>query len=189
MRCTTRLACAAWLVVAVACFEDGPIVQDTSSSSTGGTDPSGATTAGPGPITTTDDHSGTADGSGSTTQGDPTVGDSTSVPPLTDGTGTTDDSGTTTGTTTGSTDGSTGGSTTSGSTTEACDPITEDPSGIGVDCLSDLECLPGYTCQPFEGFVFQMTCQILCEQDCDCPMGYVCFEVADKSGSVWHQCG
>ena len=52
-----------------------------------------------------------------------------------------------------------------------------------------LDCPAEYTCQPFAGIVFQQTCQILCTMDCECPAGLTCFEVADKSGAVWYQCG
>ena len=58
-----------------------------------------------------------------------------------------------------------------------------------VNCNRDVDCPTGYTCQPFAGIVFQLSCQILCTQDCECPAGYTCDEIADKSGSTWHQCG
>jgi hypothetical protein len=72
---------------------------------------------------------------------------------------------------------------------EPCVPITEDASGINLECNVDGDCPAGYTCQPFQGIVFQTTCQVLCEQTCECPAGLTCNETADKSGAVWHQCG
>jgi hypothetical protein len=194
MHCTARFVCAAWLVAAAACSDDGLNVQDLNSSSTATA--AGESSGNPtGPVTTADDHGATAGSTGTTPTDSTGATGSTSFSETTvnDNDGTTietsmgeSSSGTTDGSTT---DGSTtDGSTTGGSTTEACEPITEDPSGIGLECQSNLDCLPGYTCQPFEGFAFQITCQILCEEDCDCPMGYTCTEIADKSGAVWHQC-
>ena len=73
-------------------------------------------------------------------------------------------------------------------TGETCVPITDDPSGIGGQCNNDGDCLAGYTCQPFQGIVLEMACQVLCEQTCECPAGLVCTPVADKSGAAWNQC-
>jgi hypothetical protein len=71
---------------------------------------------------------------------------------------------------------------------DACEPLTDDPSAIGVPCGNGLMlCPPEYTCQPFAGIVLQESCQILCAQDCECPDGYTCEEVADK-GNMWMQC-
>jgi hypothetical protein len=89
-------------------------------------------------------------------------------------------------TTTTETTGSTSATTDSG---EVCDPITEDASAINNACNSDLDCPADYTCQPFQGIVLQMTCQVLCEQTCQCPAGLSCIEIADKSGATWGQCG
>lgn len=78
-----------------------------------------------------------------------------------------------------------------GSTTdtgETCVPITEDASGIGSECAVDGDCPAGYTCQPFAGIVLEMSCQVLCEQTCECPAGLSCIAVADKSGASWNQC-
>lgn len=83
------------------------------------------------------------------------------------------------------TDTSSTGTTDSG---EPCVPITDDPSGIGGECSNDGDCLAGYTCQPFQGIVLEMACQVLCEQTCECPAGLVCTPVADKSGAAWNQC-
>lgn len=185
-----RFVYAAWLVVAAAagCSDDGLNVQGLNSSSTagsGGGDSSGNATV---PQTTADDRGGTgsgegpADSSGVATHGDAETGASGSTSDIP--TGTTGDATTTVGTTegTGTTEGSS-------STGEVCQPITEDPSGIGGECTNDVDCPAGYTCQPFAGIVFQLSCQILCTQECECPAGYTCDEIADKSGSTWHQCG
>lgn len=182
-----RFVYAAWLVVAAAgCSDDGLNVQGLNSSSTAGTgggDSSGNATA---PQTTADTRGGTGSGeagsSGVATHGDAETGASGSTSEIP--TGTTGDATTTVGTTegTGTTEGSS-------STGEVCQPITEDPSGIGGECINDVDCPAGYTCQPFAGIVFQLSCQILCTQDCECPAGYTCDEIADKSGSTWHQCG
>ncbi|MEX1366534.1 MAG: hypothetical protein AB1Z98_25645 [Nannocystaceae bacterium] len=75
-----------------------------------------------------------------------------------------------------------------GSSTETgCTVVSDDPSGIGMDCELDEQCLPGYTCQSFEGIVVERSCEILCEADCECPMGYDCVEVMDKV-KTWQQC-
>ena len=65
------------------------------------------------------------------------------------------------------------------------------PQGGGErvgQCNDDGDCLAGYTCQPFQGIVLEMSCQVLCEQTCECPAGLVCTPVADKSGAAWNQC-
>lgn len=185
MRSTARFVCIAWLVAAVACSDDGLNIQGLNSSSsgiaTGGGDSTGqvATTA----DSQSPDASGSGESPGDTTgpadSGPTSTEDGTAGPIDTTGTGDTGDTGTGTGT----------GTTGTGTTGEACDPITEDPSGIGTECRSDLDCLPGYTCQSFEGFAFQQTCQILCTMACECPMGLACLETSDKSGAVWFQCG
>lgn len=180
---------SAWLVVAAAgCSDDGLNVQGQNSSSTGnsGGDSSGNATA---PVTTADEHGGTASADGGTTaqgtQGnvDTSAGSSTSEIP----TGTTVDA--TIGATEGSSSGGPGTTEGSSSTGEVCEPITDDPSFIGGECINDVDCPDGYTCQPFAGIVFQLSCQILCMEDCECPLGYTCLEIADKSGATWHQCG
>jgi hypothetical protein len=71
---------------------------------------------------------------------------------------------------------------------DPCVPITDDPSGIGGECNNDGDCLAGYTCQSFQGIVLEVSCQVLCEQTCECPAGLVCTPVADKSGMSWNQC-
>jgi hypothetical protein len=70
---------------------------------------------------------------------------------------------------------------------DACEPITDDPSEIGNDCGGGVACGPGYTCQPFAGFVLQESCQIICTQDCECPDTYSCVPIQDK-GNQWMQC-
>lgn len=187
MHRTARFVSVAFLALAAAgCSDDGLNVQDLNSSSTAGS--GGDSTANPtSPQTTADTLDGSASGEGSMTggtQGDTGASGGTSETP----TGTTGDATTTVGTTDDTTDG-TGTSEGSSSTGEACQPITEDPSGIGGECINDVDCPVGYTCQPFAGIVFQLSCQILCTQDCECPAGYTCLEIADKSGSTWHQCG
>lgn len=87
------------------------------------------------------------------------------------------------------TSGTTTDTETQGTTDGGCAPITEDPAAIGTDCQAAADCPDGYTCQPFEGFAFQMTCQVLCEQTCQCPMGLTCNETVDKTGVPWFQCG
>lgn len=69
----------------------------------------------------------------------------------------------------------------------ACLPITEDGSGRGADCTRDDQCLPGYVCQGFSGIVFTQSCQIPCEEDCDCPDGLSCEPFTDKAGT-WTSC-
>ena len=125
----------------------------------------------PWPTTTTTDSSTTDDYPDASTYAGPDESTTTDGP---GGSSTTDASGTT------ETDTDTG---------EKCVPITEDPSGVGIQCESDMDCLPGYSCQPFQGIVLQTSCQVLCEQTCECPAGLACLDVADKSGMAWHQCG
>jgi hypothetical protein len=64
---------------------------------------------------------------------------------------------------------------------------TEDPSEIGNACQNGMGCGPGYTCQPFNGFVLQETCQILCADPCECPDNHACVPVMDK-GDAWMEC-
>jgi hypothetical protein len=186
---TTRFVVAAWLAAAVGCSDDGLTVQDQNSSDTGSdTVPPGDST-GNGNPTTGESQGGSADGTGA----EDTTNDVA--------TGPASDGGTTSGTSDGPSSTSEATATEGSSTTEAtatteasstgevCDPITEDPSGIGAACRGPLDCLEGYTCQPFEGFVFQQTCQILCTMDCECPMGLTCMETVDKTGVPWFQCG
>ena len=190
MHRTARFVVSAWLVVAAAgCSDDGLDVQGQNSSSTGnsGGDSSGNPTA---PATTADEHGGTGSADGDSTVGgtqgnvDTSAGSTTSeIPPGSTGDATT--VGATEGTSSSGGPGTTEGSSSTG---EVCEPITEDPSGIGGECINDVDCPAGYTCQGFAGIVFQLSCQILCTQDCECPLGYTCVEIADKSGSTWHQC-
>lgn len=187
MHRTTRFVVAAWLAAAAGCSDDGIPAQGLNSSGTGvDTVPGESTGNGTNP-TTGEDQGGTGNGTGTgpadgDTQGGPDT--DTSGPPPADGsTSVATDDGSTVGTTEAT--GTTEGSPTTG---EVCDPITEDPSGIGVACRGDLDCLEGYTCQPFNGLVFQQTCQILCTMDCECPMGLACVETVDKLGIPWFQC-
>ena len=70
---------------------------------------------------------------------------------------------------------------------DACVPLSDDPGNIGVECNNDAECGPGYTCHPFNGFVLQFTCQILCSEDCECPNNFSCNLMADKIDQ-WMEC-
>lgn len=187
MRLTINVLGLVCLVATAACFDEDPIIQN-SSSSTSGVD----TTTEPPPTATQGGGSSSASGTGdSTGPSDPSETDS--PPGETEGMTTGEPAtGTETGST--STEGTTGtsgtgtGDTGTGTTGDACMPITNDASGIAVDCVSDLDCPAGYTCQPFQGFVMQMQCQILCTDVCECPPGLLCNPVMDKSGSSWSQC-
>lgn len=182
MRLTTSVLGLMCLVSTAACSDDGLTVQNQNSSTSGAdTNPEVLTTG------AQDGESGSAGGTGdSTGPSDPS--DTESPPSDTEGT-TTGEPATSTDTGSTSTEGSTGTSDTgTGTTGEPCMPITNDPSGIAVDCVSDLDCPAGYTCQPFEGFVFQMQCQILCMEACECPPGLMCNPIMDKSGASWSQC-
>jgi hypothetical protein len=70
----------------------------------------------------------------------------------------------------------------------ACEPLTEDPSAILELCESDDDCADdAYTCWEIIGIVAQWRCSILCEADCECPVGYSCVMHSDKVKS-WHEC-
>ncbi len=67
-------------------------------------------------------------------------------------------------------------------------PITDDPSAIGDDCeIGADQCPAGYTCQGMSGIVFDSLCEIICEEDCDCPDAHSCQMMQDKVG-MWMQC-
>ena len=66
-------------------------------------------------------------------------------------------------------------------------PITEDGSAVGQTCM-DAPCPEGYTCQDIQGFQFQQLCEIICEEDCDCPEDHVCAMHNDKTMIPWFQC-
>ncbi len=94
----------------------------------------------------------------------------------------------------GNTGGATGGGNTGGATggggnggTGGCGLITEDASKIGVDCSNGGACPTGYTCHEFQGITVTKTCEILCEEDCQCPTGTLCVMRSDKATS-WKQC-
>ena len=94
----------------------------------------------------------------------------------------------------GNTGGATGGGNTGGATggggnggTGGCGLITEDASKIGVDCSNGGLCPTGYTCHEFQGITVTKSCEILCEQDCQCPTGTLCVMRSDKATS-WKQC-
>jgi hypothetical protein len=172
-----------WMVpfaLAVGCSDDGVQGQNDA----GGT--SAAT--GTGNVSSGDgaddgsDPTGAGMTSPSTTSGDDS-GSGGTAGPADSGSGS--DSGTGTGTDSGS--GSDSGSD-SGTTGDVCEP-PDDGASIGLDCAGGGMCPPGYTCQGFSGIVFQESCQILCTQDCECPMGTTCIQVVDKGGIPWMQCG
>lgn len=168
--------CGLALALVGACSDDGAPGQGQNSSTAAET--GGTTNA----TSTTDDGVGTGGGeTGTATEGPPlpTTGTAEGTGPET-GTGTADTGTGTTGTETGTESGST-------STGEICEPITEDASDVGTQCMNDLDCEPGYTCQEFIGVALEMTCQIICEETCECPMGLTCTFTEDKSGS-WFQC-
>ncbi|WP_266219472.1 hypothetical protein [Paraliomyxa miuraensis] len=181
MRMTIGFLGLCCLVGLAACSDDGLSVQTPQNSTTA------ASTGGDTAPTTGNDESGPVSDTGGSggSDGPPPdpTGESSTGPEMGSGTGT---GGPATGTDTGT--GTTGEAST-GTTGEACMPLSDDPSFIGVDCMSDLDCPDGYECQPFEGFVFQLQCQILCTQTCECPLGLSCNPMMDKSGASWMQCG
>lgn len=70
---------------------------------------------------------------------------------------------------------------------DACVPITDDGSQIGVECAGNTGCPAGYTCKEMNGIILQHLCEILCQADCECPAGFTCEEFSDKVGT-WTQC-
>ena len=178
-----RFVCVLALAV-TGCSDDGLPVNNQNDSGTSGATAS-ATASATAPATTTDDGVDSVGGTAEGTAGTGPVGTGTDGPPnATESTGTDGPTGSTEGSSTGvDTDSSTGTET----ETDGCEPITEDASDIGTDCMSDMDCEPGYTCQPFNGFVFEQTCQILCTESCECPMGLTCQFTADKV-TDWFQC-
>lgn len=138
-----------------------------------GEDPGASEGTSNGPATTGSASTGPSDG----TSGDPT-GEETSG---SEGSGSSDTGESdTSGTDTGE------GSSSSG---DVCEPAA-DGAAIHQDCgPMGAMCPPGYTCQPFSGIVDQLSCQILCEDDCECPEGTTCNEVTDMTMTIWHQCG
>lgn len=176
----TRITCTLALTVVLGCSDDGVPGQGQNSSSSG--------TAGD----TALDSANVPTGTGG--EGDPGgTGSSSGLP--SDTTGGEDTEGLTTGEASGTTEAGTEGTTgdTEGTDTEAtttgevCVPITEDPSNIDAPCMVDADCDPGYTCQVYEGFALDLSCQIICEESCECPMGLTCTFTEDKVKS-WFQC-
>ena len=184
MKLALKIGCLALpLALASGCSDDGVQQDEDTAASTTGEQSS----AGDGAAAETSP-GGSGDGgdsSGQSTAGDPTTsGGSTSGPPQgsgTDGSGSGTD-GTGSGTDSGSDSGSDGGT-----TGAVCEP-PDDGAAIGQDCGGGGLCPMGYTCQPFVGFVFQESCQILCTEQCECPMGTACVQVVDKTGIPWMQC-
>jgi hypothetical protein len=83
-----------------------------------------------------------------------------------------------------------GGATTSGAGGaggSGCMPKVTDSSNIDAVCDKDEDCLTGYVCQEFIGFMVTHTCQILCAETCECPTGTSCIETSDKQ-KTWMQC-
>lgn len=169
------------------------------SSSSGSTGDTTAATTEPPPgqttsIATEGADQGSTSNASTSSSGDSESGNSTDEGTTNTGTsegGSTDEGTTDTGSTDeGTTDTGTseGGSTDEGSSgTSSCEP-PDNGASIGQDCFA-APCPDGYTCQPFVGFVFQLQCQILCTEDCECPEGLTCNATTDKTGVVWHQCG
>lgn len=183
MRVSTAFLCALSLVmVGAACSDDGIAPQSDATGSPAGT--TGADEA------ATEGQDGASGGGG--TDG-PSNGSTGGDGSTTGGVGSSGPEGTGTGTAgTGQTDGtSTDGDSSTGegsSTGEACVPLA-DGAAIGQDCgPGGVMCPPEYTCQPFAGIVFQESCQIICTQDCECPMGMACQEIMDKGPGSWFQC-
>jgi hypothetical protein len=75
-----------------------------------------------------------------------------------------------------------------GSETSVCEPITEDPSGLGQTCAGNGDCLDGYTCFDPGGFAPNARCQILCTEDCECPDAHTCELRMEGKVAPWHQC-
>ena len=175
MRTSSLFLCVSSLVAIGACFDDVDPPQGEGSGST-----SSAGTTGPATDTTTSvqDGSGTGTSSmGSTdagTSGDVGSSSSGGIVDTTGGLGSTGEAST--------------GEEGSSSSGETCVPLA-DGSAIGQDCSGGAPCPASYTCQPFAGFVFMESCQILCTQDCECPLGTTCNGTVDKTGIPWFQCG
>jgi len=164
MRSSIRLSFAVPLALALfGCPGDDTTTTTSGASSTGSTGAADSTTAVPGTSSTT--AVGT-DSTGSSTTTDASTSSTTAMD-----------------TTVGMATDSSGGSSTGPG---ACPPA--DGASIGVDCKPGT-CPECYTCQPFEGIVFQQQCQILCESVADCPPGLECTMVVDKTGMPWQQCG
>jgi len=182
MRTITIFSCALTLAFSVAaCSDDGIAPQDGETGAPSNTT-GDATTQGP------NDNTGMGSEAGASTQagGSSTDGPSnstgfpeTSTSEGTSGNGTEGTAGDTEGT-------STGGSSSTG---DVCEPLA-DGGAIGQDCgPGGVMCPPEYTCQPFAGFVLQESCQIICTDDCECPLGMTCNITMDKTGVPWFQCG
>ena len=137
--------------------------------------PTTVSTSGPDTATEGPDPSGIPPGDATSDPTDVTT-DATTDPG--DGTATTTTDGTSTGSDTGFG---------SGDTSAACTPITEDGSAVGSNCAGGQMCPDGYTCQPFNGVIVQEQCQILCEDECECPADHTCNLFIDKV-ATWMAC-
>lgn len=180
------LAIGVFFAPAAGCSDDGlPSQGQNSTSTTSDGDGGSLPTSDPGPDTGNATADGGSDGPPAET-GDGTTADPGGTTGTTGATGAPEGSGSSTGDTEGSSS-STGDTEGSSSTGDMCMPITEDASDIGSPCQIDADCSPGYTCQTFVGFALDQTCQILCTQACECPMGLACTFTQDKVAS-WNQC-
>jgi len=66
-------------------------------------------------------------------------------------------------------------------------PITEDGSAIGQNCANS-ECPDGYECHENQGFQVTYTCEIPCEENCECPEDHACQEFLDKTQIPYWRC-
>lgn len=164
------------LLVASACGGDD--TTGTGTADTSATDPTGSSTG----TMTTDPTDPTAETSAETTA--TTVdetGSSSGTNPTTGVDGSTGSSGTET---TASDSSSTGGESSTG---DACQPVTEDVSAIGQDCVSDDDCPDAYACIDAGAFAPQPLCRIPCTMDCECPDGLSC-QVIEGKAMVGNEC-
>ena len=182
-----RLFLVSSLALSTACL-DGPPTSETegTGSGTAGASDAGSSTDG-GPTSADGAASNTQGGSGSSSG---SASDETAMASSSDDGGSETAEGSSGGDSSSSGAGSSseGGSSSESSGTAGCEPITDDPTAIGDPCTGNGDCPAGYTCQPFSGIVPQESCQILCEQSCECPQGFQCVQVTDKSGIPWMQC-
>ena len=68
-----------------------------------------------------------------------------------------------------------------------CDPLAANRDAANTSCEGPGDCPDGYTCHAMNGIVLQLTCEILCTQDCECPDAGTCMTRQDKAGS-WMEC-
>jgi len=187
MRTITIFSCVLALASSVgACSDDGIVPQNADSGAASNTT-GDAATQGP------NDNTGVGSDGEATTANSEGEGGSTGFPsdttgfPETTGSGTSGNGTEGTSGTTGDTEGTSTGD--ESSTGDVCEPLA-DGGAIGQDCgPGGVMCPPEYTCQPFVGLVLQESCQIICTDDCECPLGMTCNMNVDKTGIPWFQCG